>query len=87
MNIERPRERCGILGLIAIDGPIAWKDGRLPLAGESVEVGGEARDSRGARLSRWTRNSRGARDGWAIDASLMFGLDGGTEVVTMISGC
>jgi hypothetical protein len=42
MNIERPRERFGILGLITIDGPIAGKDGRLPLAGEGMEVGGEA---------------------------------------------
>ena len=52
---ERPRERCGILGLIAIDGPIARKDGRLPLAGEGMEVGGKAGDSKRTRWARWTR--------------------------------
>jgi hypothetical protein len=52
-----------------------------------MEVGGKAGDSRGARLSRWTRYSRGAGDGGAIGASLMFGLDGGTEVMILISGC
>ena len=86
LRVERPRKRCRILGLETINGPIAFLNGRLPLTGEVVEVGGKARDSRWTRQTRWTRWTRGARDGWAVSAPLMLRFDSGTDLLSTI-GC